>query len=1040
LDGASVSAGGPYTINQGQGLSLSGSATPAANSTILSRLWDVNGDGTYGEATGLTPTLTWAKLVDLGLGHPGTYTIGFRVTSDNNTVDAYSTVTVAYVAPIVHPSGADTGTTGVPYRIDFSADLAGVEPITGWTVTWGDGSTTELPSDATSAVHTYTSSSAFGIVVTAADAVGSATAGKTVTVTEGPATISIPGPQTIQVGDGLVLRAQSYGSPTSFAWDVNGDGTFGDATGSAGAPVNNVVTSEVTLTWADLQAVLTAGGVVQDAPQALANVRVRVTYAGGNTVTSTPTAVTILDTPPTAAFTGTDTVVGGSSTVSFANPESLSAALTRVGFTYSYDFDNDNVFEVVNSADPSAAVPAALLAHGGTRTIHGRISDAAGGASDYVTEIVVADVAPQVAAGPDQTVAAEQTVSVAATFSYPGYDTPGRPETFSASIDWGDGSSSPGKITLTSGPGVATAGTVTGSHRFAAGRTYQVTVTVANGNGQQGSDSFQVVVAAPVIAVNVPGTQVVTAGDTITLENVTFSNTAAPVAHTVVVSWGDGSSPQTLPASAVAEPALPGDLGALAAGHAYGQAGLFTVAVQVTDALGHTQSGSFPVAVANAVPTVVAGPDQDAGLGVTVHLNSSFSDPGFPVGGTGETYTATIDWGDGTTSPGTVVTTPGGPGVPTTGTVQGGHSYTTPGDHTVTVRVHDGSGQDGTDTLVVRDPAPTLSPVPDMAGDEGSPISLPAVAFSYPGFPTDGVPATFTATIDWGDGTTSPGVVTTAPGGPGVPTTGTVTGSHTYATFGSFPVTVRVANAGGAAGEVTAKAVVRNLAPTLGPWPNNAFILGQDFDLVIPFDDPGTITFTVTPGDALGQGVPKVYTIPVAPVASSLRLEGQVLVVEGDPKKGVVVSIPLVSHEATHKNEIGFIILDADQRLNGLAPGQPGFVRAALRNRGVLFRPGRGRTRAARALRVPAGARVLFYLIQDGSAGRLLARNPANRVGRGPLAFFSLPQANPDHFNHVRIKTLGGGRYRLAFEDLTGGGDRDFNDAVIEVKIDEQGP
>ncbi|MCA1684777.1 MAG: lactonase family protein, partial [Planctomycetia bacterium] len=68
--GATVSAGGPYAVVEGQSLDLLGTVTPATNSTILNESWDLQGDGVYGDATGLSPTLTWAQLVALGLGHP----------------------------------------------------------------------------------------------------------------------------------------------------------------------------------------------------------------------------------------------------------------------------------------------------------------------------------------------------------------------------------------------------------------------------------------------------------------------------------------------------------------------------------------------------------------------------------------------------------------------------------------------------------------------------------------------------------------------------------------------------------------------------------------------------------------------------------------------------------------------------------------------------------------------------------------------------------------------------------------------------------
>src|SRR4029077_10975422 len=108
-----------------------------------------------------------------------------------------------------------------------------------------------------------------------------------------------------------------------------------------------------------------------------------------------------------------------------------------------------------------------------------------------------------------------------------------------------------------------------------------------------------------------------------------------------------------------------------------------------------------------------------------------FSDPGFPVGSVSETYTATIDWGDNTTSPGTVTVTPGSLGVPTTGTVTGTHQYSGNGPYTVIVSVSDGSAS-GNDRLLVTDAPPTVNPGPDLSGNEGSPVSLSAT-FSDPG-------------------------------------------------------------------------------------------------------------------------------------------------------------------------------------------------------------------------------------------------------------------------------------------------------------------
>ena len=55
------------------------------------------------------------------------------------------------------------------------------------------------------------------------------------------------------------------------------------------------------------------------------------------------------------------------------------------------------------------------------------------------------------------------------------------------------------------------------------------------------------------------------------------------------------------------------------------------------------------VTVGNLAPTLEASPDLVAGFGEMVFLTATFADVG-----TSDTYTATIDWGDGTVEAGVV--------------------------------------------------------------------------------------------------------------------------------------------------------------------------------------------------------------------------------------------------------------------------------------------------------------------------------------------------------------------------------------------------
>jgi hypothetical protein len=141
---------------------------------------------------------------------------------------------------------------------------------------------------------------------------------------------------------------------------------------------------------------------------------------------------------------------------------------------------------------------------------------------------------------------------------------------------------------------------------------------------------------------------------------------------------------------------------------------------------------------------------------------------------------ATIDWGDGNASGGAVVG----------GSVVGSHTYAEEGFYPVTVVVHD---LDGTLTLagsaVVGD-APLSASGSSFAVVKKSTFTHTVATFTdaNPG----GTAAEFSASIDWGDGRTSAGVVSALAGGGFA-----VGGSHRYDFKGSYRITVRIADAGG---------------------------------------------------------------------------------------------------------------------------------------------------------------------------------------------------------------------------------------------------
>ncbi|HVC26504.1 MAG TPA: hypothetical protein VND23_12175 [Acidimicrobiales bacterium] len=154
-------------------------------------------------------------------------------------------------------------------------------------------------------------------------------------------------------------------------------------------------------------------------------------------------------------------------------------------------------------------------------------------------------------------------------------------------------------------------------------------------------------------------------------------------------------------------------------------------------------------------------------------------------------FSATIYWGDGTSSPGTVS---GGAGAYA---VAGTHTYAdeqSDPDATVLVQgvplaSNRATSVDG--TASVTEAPVTASPVAVGPQTTGQAFTVPVATFSDP--TAGALLSEYSATISWGDGSSSPGVITYAGG------TYTVAGTHTYATHGTDALSVTIGDESGTA-------------------------------------------------------------------------------------------------------------------------------------------------------------------------------------------------------------------------------------------------
>lgn len=378
----------------------------------------------YGDGSGSQPLSLNADYT-FNLSHQyldnGLYTVDVAILKDGTSyVSDSAFVTVVNVPPtIISLSGpVDPVLLGVPIDLLGAFIDPGILDGHVANISWGDGlsTTMDLPAGEyqVNGSHTYESAGVYTIILTVTDDDGGSDS-KSIEVTMMEAEVF-----TVDAGpDGVIDEGSLFVSAGSFVSSVGGVFTgmvdYGDGSGSQPLALNPDYTF---------------GLSHQYVKNGVYTIVVTIFKEGG-TNASDSALVTVNNVPPIATLMNNGPKDEGSPVmIAFTNQYDPGVLDT---FSYSFDWNNDGVYEISNQASAS-------MSHTwydeGMYTVKGKIQDDDGGFTEYITVVTVMNVPPTITSlsGPVDPVLLGNPISFSGVFT-----DPGTLDGHVALINWGDG-------------------------------------------------------------------------------------------------------------------------------------------------------------------------------------------------------------------------------------------------------------------------------------------------------------------------------------------------------------------------------------------------------------------------------------------------------------------------------------------------------------------------------------------------------------------------------------------------------------------------
>jgi hypothetical protein len=721
-----------------------------------------------------------------------TATVNVTRTADNTQLSMVGTVPVAdadnltgHSAPTIaaNPNQVLTNVTVATFTDTYTGNTAADFTTS---IDWGDGTTTtgilsgSGGNFTVTGSHTYASAGQFTITTFMND--------------DGPDSAVGVATTTAAIGFGGNGVAQEVTEGTS-----SGPVTVATFSDNASLPASDYT---ATIDWGDGT---TTGGTVSGSSNSF-SVTGSHTYSDEGNFTSTTTvtrttdnAHAIMSGPITVdegdALTASGTTINGDLVLSNVKVATFTDALTTnvaSDFVATIDWgDGTTTGGIVSGSGGAFSISGShTYAQGGQYTVLADVQDDTPGfAEDTATSTAKVGLFNGAGGTFNGT---EGTAASGTTATFSDGDTADTASAFIATIDWGDGTTTPGTVTGSNG-----LFSVQGTHAYSDEGNFATTTTVT-----RTADSSHLTITGSVSAAEADSLILApnsfTANPGQALNNVpvaTFSdtftgNTASDFSATI--NWGDGTfSAGTVTGS--------GALFTVSGSHTYTSGGSFSVTTTASDdAPGTANATGTGTATVNLAGTMTLTAATEAVALANNTPVATFSDSN--GGDTPASFTAAIDWGDGVTSAGTVS---GGAG---TFTVSGGHTYADEGNDQASVtltRTADQATSTISGSVAVAEHDSLTGQAVAISGAAHHALTNVTVA-TFTDTDTVTPASDFVATIDWGDGTTTAGTITGSNGA------FAVHGSHTYTTAGHDNVTVTMSDdaPGTATATVTSSATI----------------------------------------------------------------------------------------------------------------------------------------------------------------------------------------------------------------------------------------